>query len=186
MLFRSIEANLGLGICLLHQEKPEPAAACFDTVLKQQSSHETAKFGKAVALQLLWKFDEASSIYQGILAKNPQSEESLVNLVTIGMARKDYDAIQSNAEKLLQLRPHSQAALEGLATCAFQRNDFEAAATFCKKLTEFTPDHFERWFNLGGRRIRVAVNVSPRELTLHSPAKILMDLTQRHGIDPRR
>ena len=24
-----------------------------------------------------------------------------------------------------------------------------AAATFCAKLTEFTPDHFERWFNLG-------------------------------------
>ncbi|UYO52287.1 putative bifunctional diguanylate cyclase/phosphodiesterase [Rhodopseudomonas palustris] len=38
----------------------------------------------------------------------------------------------------------------------------------------------------GAPPVNVAVNVSPRELTLHSPAKILMDLTQRHGIDPHR
>src|SRR5487761_2116358 len=54
------EAQLGLGICLLHQEKPEPAIACFD---------------KAVSLQLLWKFDEATALYSKILEKNPQSEE---------------------------------------------------------------------------------------------------------------
>ncbi|MFT4279137.1 MAG: EAL domain-containing protein [Rhodopseudomonas sp.] len=38
----------------------------------------------------------------------------------------------------------------------------------------------------GAPPVNVAVNVSPRELTLHLPARILMDLTQRHGIDPRR
>ncbi|PZA12347.1 GGDEF-domain containing protein [Rhodopseudomonas palustris] len=38
----------------------------------------------------------------------------------------------------------------------------------------------------GAPPVNVAVNVSPRELTLHSPARILMDLTQRHGVDPRR
>ena len=83
------EANLGWGICLLHQEKPEPAIACFDKVLASNPEHETALFGKAVSLQLLWKFDEATSLYIKILEKNPQSEECLVNLITIGMARKD-------------------------------------------------------------------------------------------------
>jgi Flp pilus assembly protein TadD len=47
------------------------------------------------------------------------------------------------------MRPFSQAALEGLATCAFHGNEYEAAARYCTKLVEFTPDHFERWFNLG-------------------------------------
>ncbi len=53
------EAQLGLGICLLHQEKPEPAIACFDKVLAREAEHEIALFGKAVSLQLRWKFDEA-------------------------------------------------------------------------------------------------------------------------------
>lgn len=38
----------------------------------------------------------------------------------------------------------------------------------------------------GAPRVNVAINVSPRELTLHSPARILTDLTRRHGIDPHR
>ena len=95
------EAQLGLGICLLHQEKPEPAIACFDKVLARQPDHETALFGKAVSLQLLWKFDEATALYLKILEKNPQSEECLVNLITIGMARKDHAAIQQYSERLL-------------------------------------------------------------------------------------
>src|SRR5216684_5135821 len=103
-----VEANLGLGICLLHQEKPEPSIACFDKVLARQPDHETALFGKAVSQQLLWKFDEATAGYQKILERNPQSEECLVNLVTIGMARKDHAAIQEYSERLLTLRPHSQ------------------------------------------------------------------------------
>lgn len=99
------EAQLGLGICLLHQEKPEPAIGYFDKVLQRQSGHETAMFGKAVSLQLLWKFDEASALYLKILEKNPQSEECLVNLITIGMARKDHASIQQYAERLLAMRP---------------------------------------------------------------------------------
>ena len=138
-----------MGICLLHQEKPEPAIACFDKVLSRQTDHETAQFGKAVSLQLLWKFDEATALYLRILQKNPQSEECLVNLITIGMARKDHASIQQYSERLLAMRPFSQAALEGLATCAFHSNEYEAAARFCAKLVEFTPDHFERWFNMG-------------------------------------
>src|SRR5579864_611828 len=57
------EAQLGLGICLLHQEKPEPAIVCFDNLLARRPDHETAQFGKAVSLQLLWKFDEATNLY---------------------------------------------------------------------------------------------------------------------------
>ena len=79
-------------------------------------------------MNVMWytgKFDEATSIYLQLLGKNPQSEECLVNLVTIGMARKDHAMISDYSEKLLRLRPNSQTALEGLATCAFAAGDFE-------------------------------------------------------------
>ena len=53
--------------------------------------------------------------------------------------------------------------MEGLATCAFASGDYEAASKFCAKLVEFTPDSFERWFNLG-----VAYHRTERQ---HQPAK---------------
>ena len=102
-----LEAQLGLGICLLHQEKPEPAITCFEKVLARTPAHETALFGKAVSLQLLWKFDESTALYLQLLNKNPQSEECLVNLVTIGMARKDEAMTREYSEKLLTIRPSS-------------------------------------------------------------------------------
>ena len=70
-------------------------------------------------------------------------------MVTIGMARKDDAMIRQYSEKLLELRPSSQTAMEGLATSAFSSNDYEAAVTYCAKLVEYSPAHFERWFNLG-------------------------------------
>jgi diguanylate cyclase (GGDEF)-like protein len=36
------------------------------------------------------------------------------------------------------------------------------------------------------RPVNVAINVSPRELSIHSPASILKDLADRYGVDPRR
>ena len=87
-----------------------------------------------------------AGIYQTILAGKPDFEECLINLVTIGMARKDPAMIADYSEKLLALRPNSQTALEGLATCAFSSGDYEAALRYCSKLTEYTPESFDRWF----------------------------------------
>jgi len=52
---KRVDAQLGLGICLLHQDKPEPALEHFEKVLSAKPDHESASFGKAVSLQLLWK-----------------------------------------------------------------------------------------------------------------------------------
>ena len=56
-----------------------------------------------------------------------------INLVTIGIARKDIQTIRQYSERLIQLRPNSQTALEGLATCAFADEDFEAACPLLRK-----------------------------------------------------
>ena len=87
--------------------------------------------------------------HAAILAGKPDFEECLINLVTIGMARKDAAMISDYSEKLLTVRPNSQTALEGLATCAFTSGDYEAALRYSTKLTEYTPESFDRWFNLG-------------------------------------
>ena len=52
---------------------------------------ETAFFGKAVALQTLNRLDEAAQLYHQVLARNPNSEEALTNLITIGLAKRDDD-----------------------------------------------------------------------------------------------
>ena len=100
-----LDARLGLGISQLHLEKSDAAAESFERVLEQQPEHVTALFGKAVTLQLQWKFDEAARIYQSILAANPEFEECIINLVTIGMARKDHAMISDYSEKLLRSGP---------------------------------------------------------------------------------
>ena len=86
-----------------------------------------------MTLQLQWHFDEAARIYQQILAQNPNFEECLINLVTIGMARKDHAMISDYSEKLLTLRPNSQTALEGLATCAFASGDYRGRAALLRQ-----------------------------------------------------
>ena len=100
-------------------------------------------FGKAVTLQLAGRLDEAGDLYRRILKRNPRSEDSLVNLIAIDMARKDSDRVRETAEQLLAVRPHSATALEGLAAAAFARGDHDAAARFCARLVEGSPEHFE-------------------------------------------
>ena len=65
--------------------------------------------------------DEASEIYQKILERNPESEESLSNLILIGMAKEDFEMVREYSERLLELRPESTVALEGLAAWASRR-----------------------------------------------------------------
>src|SRR5437899_650190 len=81
-----------------------------------------------VALQQGGRLTEARDIYISLLRKNPQSEETLANLVALEIANKNYEAVREHSERLLAIRPHSQAALAGLATSAFSTGDFDAAA----------------------------------------------------------
>ncbi len=144
-----LEALAGLGICLLRMEKPEQALASFDKGLAQDPTHENLRFGKAVALQLVHREDEAAEIYEEILRSNARSEESLVNLISIGIARKDERATREYSEKLISIRNMAPAALEGLANCAFWSGDCEAAVQYCVKLVESNPDNYQWRFNLG-------------------------------------
>src|SRR5712692_4160580 len=146
---KRIEARLGLGICFLHTAAYEKALDAFEQCLKAKADLEPAQFGKAVALHLAGKATEAEALYRKLLARNPNSEELLGNLVAAGIARKDNAAIKEFSERLFKTLPSSPAALEGLATIAFSKGDFETACKHCAKLVEVAPNSFEAWFNLG-------------------------------------
>lgn len=58
------------------------------------------------------------------------------------------------------------------------------------KLTGFVGERTCRLLQEIQRRglppVKIAVNVSPREFSIHSPASLLKDIAESHGIDPRR
>lgn len=58
------------------------------------------------------------------------------------------------------------------------------------QITAFVGEHACEFLCALDRRqapsVKVAVNVSPREFSMHSPASILKDITDKYGIDPRR
>lgn len=142
-------AQLGAGICLLHLKRPEQALASFEACLGQIGDHEQALLGKAVALQLMWDFEGAAKVYQSILANNPRSTECLVNLITLGMQRKDPNLVRDYAVRLLEIDPNSDPGLEGSVFSAFAQENFAAAATGCEKLVQIHSDRFDHWYNFG-------------------------------------
>jgi tetratricopeptide (TPR) repeat protein len=97
-------------------------------------------FGKAVALQLLRRFDEAEVLYERILAIEPRSEEALGNLIAINTEAFDLARVHRYALRLVGLRPQSTVALQALTLVAVERRDYETAAHYFADLLEHAPE----------------------------------------------
>jgi tetratricopeptide (TPR) repeat protein len=153
--------RLGLGASLLYLNRLDEALAAF-----QQCSDALkgpAAFGKAVTLQLLHRFGEAENAYEALLVSDPNSEETLSNLIALGVETQDLDRVRDYSQRLLKISPQSTAALEGLAAVALDRQDHHAAARYCDRIVQLAPDCLEAWHNL-----RVALD---RILSAFSPSK---------------
>jgi tetratricopeptide (TPR) repeat protein len=140
------DARLGLGACLLHLNRPEEALVIFDQC-GWGSEPGPALIGKAVALQLLHRFDEAETAYSALLAFDPNSEEALSNFIAMGIETNDLTQVWDHSQRLLNICPHSTVALQGLATVAFAGSDHSAAASYCDRILELAPDCLEAWHN---------------------------------------
>jgi len=114
-----VEARLSIGISTLHLKRYPEAIEILDECLRLQPDCEAALFGKAVALQLLGKFDDSRAVYERILEWNSASEESLLNMISLGLQQKDYELLRKRSQQLLDLRPGHPVAMEGLAAAAF-------------------------------------------------------------------
>jgi tetratricopeptide (TPR) repeat protein len=140
------EARLGLGASLLYLNRLDEALVTFHQC--SGTLQGPATFGKAVALQLLQRFGEAESAYEILLASDPTSEETLSNLIALGIESDDLDRVRDYSHRLLKISPQSPAALQGLATVALQRQDHHAAARYCDRIVQLAPDCLEAWHNL--------------------------------------
>jgi len=131
-------ARIGLGECLLRLNCAEEALSCFDECWTE-AARGPALFGKAVALQLLQRFDEAESAYERLLALDAKAEEALSNLIALSMERADFERLQRYSLQLLELSPQSGAALMGLTLAALDRGEDESAARYYTRLTSLPP-----------------------------------------------
>lgn len=141
------DARLGLGACLLHLDRAESALANFDSCWSDAARFR-ALFGKAVALQLLRRFEEAEATYERLLSSDPNCEEALSNLMVMGVVSGEWESARRRALRLLDLAPDSLAALQCLAAVALERREYEAAVRYCGRIVERFPDCREAWHNL--------------------------------------
>jgi tetratricopeptide (TPR) repeat protein len=141
------EVRLGLGACLLHLNRPEEALANFDRCWSD-AARLRILFGKAVALQLLGRYQEAEGAYQRLLAGDPKSEEALSNLIALCVEAHDLENARSYSLRLLEISPESPTALQGLAAVALESGEYETAFRYCSRIVERAPDCVEAWHNL--------------------------------------
>jgi len=164
------EARLALAACLLHLKRAEEALANLDRCWSD-AARGPALFGKAVALQLLRRFDDAAAAYQRVLASDPNSEEVLSNLIGLSVEAGDLEAARRYSLRLLEVCPQSTTALQGLAAIALERREYEAAVHYCGRIVERDPACVEAWHNLRFATGRVMSALKAPQALLTSPGR---------------
>jgi len=164
------DARLGLGACLLRLNRTEEALVNFNQS-RLGLERGSALLGKAVALQLLHRFDEAGRAYEALLASDPNSEEVLSNLIAMSIETDDLEQVWDHSLRLLKICPHSTVALQGLATVALDSRDHQAAISYCDRILELAPDCLEAWHNFRIAMDRSSFSSSEPALALHTGGK---------------
>jgi tetratricopeptide (TPR) repeat protein len=155
------EARLGLGGCLLDMNRAGEALENFDRACAGEHPSPgrhggAAFFGKAVALQLLGRFEEAAEIYEKLLDSDPGLEEVYCNFIAMSSETHDLEGVRERSQRLLDVNSQSVTALRGLASAALHDGDHQAAVSYCSRLLDLTPDSLEAWHTF-----RVAIEQSP-------------------------
>ena len=168
-------ARLGLGASLLYLNRLEEALANFHECSPAVQS--AATFGKAVTLQLLHRYGEAENAYEALLAADPNSEETLSNLIALGIETNDLDRVREYSQRLLRVSPQSPVAFQGLATVALERQNHHAAARYCDSVVQLAPDCLEGWHNLGVALDRILTAFDAPKPAVVGPALAGMEVT---------
>jgi tetratricopeptide (TPR) repeat protein len=133
------QVRIARGDCLLRLERFEEALACFDLCWSDAAKEQTM-FGKAVALQLLRRYDEAENLYQRLLALNPKNEEALCNLIAMSLEVFDLARVWRYSYQLLELSSQSRTALQGLVLVSVERREYNTAARYFARLVQHHPE----------------------------------------------
>jgi tetratricopeptide (TPR) repeat protein len=137
------DAWAGLGVCLLEECRPDDALEAFERArshgLAGEAAWAQACFGRAAALHLLGRLEEARAAYESLLDAGPQRHDVISNLVALTAALGDVNALDGYARRLLELDPHSVVALKGLAALALSLADYQSLARYCDQIMEVAP-----------------------------------------------
>ena len=133
------EAWLGMGVCGLHQRRADDALNGFDQYLLHDPDCEAALFGRAVALQMLRRFDEAMAVYDRFRSAGEPSAELLTNILAVAVARKDAGELARVASELAKVRPGTRQTSEAEAYAAIIAGDWELAIGPLGQLAESDP-----------------------------------------------
>jgi tetratricopeptide (TPR) repeat protein len=104
----------------------------FDDALAWFESHDDirSRFGRAVALQLLGRFDQAEAAYELVLAADPKHVETLANLIAMNVEKFNLDLVELYSNRLLGIDSGSPIALRGLIVVAVERREYAVAARY--------------------------------------------------------
>ena len=142
-------ALLGLGLSQLRLHRAEEALELLERYLERHPGDATARFGRAVGLQLTGELDQAVEIYETLVSDAVHGPDALINLIQIYRQQKNGDRLEECSRRLLELHPDSEPAHEAAAYAAYLREDFAAAAEHLRWLVERNGRPPERWMNLG-------------------------------------
>lgn len=145
------DAWAGLGVCLLEERRPADALVAFERSrthgLAGESAWAQASFGRAVAMHLLGRLEEAKSAYESLLDSDPENQDVVANLVALSLAAGDVRALESYARRLLEMDSHSLVAMQGLASVALQAGDYQSVARYCDQIMEIAPGSLDAAHN---------------------------------------
>jgi len=144
-----IEIPLARAICHLSLKQHAEAFDRVGQCLGINPSYLPALFTKAVTFHVTWELEHAAELYRRVLELDPTSAEALMNLITLGLQKKQYTEVRSYSEKLAALQPDNPLGIEGLAAAAFHSEDYETASRHYARLTELAPGQVSHWLNLG-------------------------------------
>lgn len=142
-------ALLGLALSQLRLHRAEEALALLERYLERHPSDATARFGKAVALQLTGELDRAAELYGELVSDPVHGQDALINLIHIHRQQGNIAMLEECSRKLLELQPDSETAHEAAAYAAFMKEDYASAAGHLRWLVERNGRAAERWMNLG-------------------------------------
>ena len=132
-------ARIGLGDCLLHLGRPEAALAVFDGC-SPDSASVPVWFGRGAALHILNRWEEAEAMFVRVLQAQPESEETLANLIALNVERFDLERVERYGRQLLLLRPDSLIALQGLTLVTIEQRRYEEASRYYFEWLENVPE----------------------------------------------
>lgn len=145
------DAWAALGVCLLESQMPAEALAAFERSrthgIAGEAQWAQASLGRATALHLLSRLEEARSAYENFLESDPANPDVIQNLIALAAAAGDVPALTHYSQRLLALNPLSIAGLQGLASVALYQGDFQSLARYSDQIMVLSPGSLEAQHN---------------------------------------